>query len=38
MGGFSDIENSKNDVGSEVNEVEALDADFGNGDGVNELI
>jgi hypothetical protein len=35
MDGFSDIESSSSDVGSEVNEVETPDADFGDGDGVN---
>ena len=37
MDGFSDIESSSSDVGSEVNEVETPDADFGDGDGVNDF-
>ena len=37
MDGFSDIESSSSDVGAEVNEVETPDADFGDGDGVNDF-
>lgn len=37
MEGFSDIESSSSDVGSEVSEVESRDTDFGNGDGVNDF-
>lgn len=36
MNEFSHIENSS-DVGSEINEVERLDVDFGDGDGVNDF-
>lgn len=37
MDGFSDIESSSSDIGTEVNEVETPDADFGDGDGVNDF-